>query len=99
MNEPRANDPADHAPGGNRPPVLLADLPPKQSEGEPDAEEDAGGGEDPGPWEGERAQMNIGIERNFNHGERLHEAPRVARGSGLRASRSPAASRTTGPEW
>jgi hypothetical protein len=34
------------------------------------------------PCERERAKMNVGVERNFNHGELRREAPRVARRCG-----------------
>src|SRR3989441_6412245 len=87
VDEPRADDAADNSPRGNGPAILLTDLPSKQSERQPDAEEDADRGEDPVPSKRDRTEMNIRVERNLNHGERRHDAPRVARGSGLRASR------------
>src|SRR2546430_4607368 len=100
MNEPRANDPADHAPGGDRPPVLLADLPPKQTQREPDAEEDADRGEDPVPRKRDGAEMHIGIERNIDQRRECGRcaagatASRVAPASGLCASRGSSRAKT-----
>src|SRR5207245_10057301 len=41
MNEPRADDPTHHTPGGDRPPILLTDLPPQYTQREPHTEENA----------------------------------------------------------
>src|SRR5437867_2275021 len=59
MDEPRADDAAHDAPRGDRPPILLADLPAKQTEREPDAEENADGREDPVPGERDRSEMDV----------------------------------------
>src|SRR5256886_6208326 len=59
VNEPSADDAADDSPRGDRPSVVLTDLPLEQTQGKGDTKEDADGREDAVPGKRYRAQMHI----------------------------------------
>jgi hypothetical protein len=76
VNDPRANDAADDTPCGNSGGVLLGDARLNEPQGKPDTEQDADRGEDAMPRNGERTDVNVGIERNRDH-EAIRAASRV----------------------